>query len=134
MPELSEIIKNLFEEKKVSPAEVSRRSGVPAAQISQIINGVTKNPTWKTMIQLAGALNEPISVFAISDTIVAEQQHPFAPQPLPAEERDLLRRFRKLDDKHRLQLLEMAELYEGFCKKSGGRDEKGNDLKVSNSS
>lgn len=112
MPNLSDLVVDIFKVCNVTAAEVSRKSGVSQARISEIVSGKTTDPRWKTMVKIAGALNVSISAFAGESIVVSEPNHVYSPEPLPPEEQDLLRRFRKLDERHQQNILEMIAGYE----------------------
>ena len=49
-------IKEAIEKRGISAAELSRRSGVPAGRLSQIVSGKTPNPRSDTISKLSAAL------------------------------------------------------------------------------
>lgn len=114
MPKLSDLLVDMFKVCNVTAAEVSRKSGVSQARISEIVSGKTTDPRWKTMVKIAGALNVSISAFTGEDTVASEPTHVYPPEPLPPEEQDLLRRFRRLNERHQRNILEMIEGYEAL--------------------
>ncbi|NVN92483.1 MAG: helix-turn-helix transcriptional regulator [Desulfuromonadales bacterium] len=114
MPKLSDVISDIFKAHKVTPAEVSRRSGVSQARISEIVSGKTQNPRWDTMVKIAEALGLSVSVFENDKAIIIESNHAEAIEHLAPDEQDLLRRFRKLDERHRQNIMEMISGYEAL--------------------
>lgn len=62
---------------------------------------------------------------------VISDQHIANGYDLPPDEQELLQRFRRLDKQHRLQLLEIAVCYEGFCGESRHAEPLASDSTVS---
>jgi transcriptional regulator with XRE-family HTH domain len=59
----------IYREKKKSwsQTKLSKVSGVPQSTISEIENGIRKNPTFKTISKLAKALGESMEVMLLKE-------------------------------------------------------------------
>jgi transcriptional regulator with XRE-family HTH domain len=58
----------IYREKKGwSQTKLSKVSGVPQSTISEIENGIRKNPTFKTIQKLAKALGESMEVMLLKE-------------------------------------------------------------------
>jgi transcriptional regulator with XRE-family HTH domain len=51
----------------LSQTKLSKVSGVPQSTISEIENGIRKNPTFKTISKLAKALGESMEVMLLKE-------------------------------------------------------------------
>lgn len=114
MPSLSDKLQKLLEHRGITPAELSRASGVPQARISEIVSGKTQNPQLKTLQKLSEALNVNLSfdIPKIADTYVMTPDQNYASGLISPEDQELIRRFRKLNDRHQQSIMEMIEAYE----------------------
>ncbi len=57
---VSENIKNLVENKKITPYRLAKDAGVSNAYLSDLINGKCDNPSVEILRRLSNALNVPI--------------------------------------------------------------------------
>lgn len=61
------ILRTMRERRGLSQIELSRRSGIPQAMISEIENGVSKSPQISTMYKLAQGLRCTVDDLIIED-------------------------------------------------------------------
>lgn len=118
MTELSNKLQKLLNDRGITPAELSRTSGVSQARISEIVSGKTQNPQLKTLEKLSKVLDTDLS-FEIfishgNHDYISTPDHAYAPGLLSQEDQDLLSKFRRLDDKHRGNILEIMAGYEAL--------------------
>lgn len=73
---IAEAVKKLRDGRGWSQKELAERSGVPQKTISNIEQGVSDNPAWKTMTALAEALGVDCTVFHQPRQRSADDQNP----------------------------------------------------------
>jgi len=112
---IAERLQKALSDKGLSPAELSRRAGVPQPRLSQILSGKTPNPRWDTISKLSVHLGVP------AEWLFSGKEDTFiAPQPTVQETstdylkqkdrrlRELVFIFERLPDDDRDSLLKAA--------------------------
>ena len=62
----NELLKKLMQDKKLTPAEMEKRRGVPEQTVKNIVNGVTKNPGVENLAPICEELDIPIEYVLFS--------------------------------------------------------------------
>lgn len=124
---LGERLKEIREAKSLTLQEMAKALGISNGFLSEVERN-KKMPGGNFFISLKREYKISLDVLLGDGKADGDKAAVIAP-----EESRLLTNFRSCDEPHRLQLMEMAQLYAGFCMKSQrkGTDEKS--LKVSNS-
>lgn len=101
-----EKIKHLSKIKNISLDELSDISGVPKSTINKIINGITENPGYKTILSLSHALS--LSADEFIDLLDLDLEKP----QFSASDKTLIDKYKSLDafGKHTIDLLLEREL------------------------
>ena len=62
-------LSDLMEQKKLSPADIEKKSGLPKSTISSILTGASKNPSATTLRSIAKALDVSLE-FVLSNEVL----------------------------------------------------------------
>lgn len=116
-----EKIKELSKIKSISIEELAEISTVPKSTINKIVNGITENPGYKTILLIANALSLSADEFInLLDLDLKELK-------LNSEEENIIRKYKKLSLRGKgavTEILEYEYKYESELKKAQQEKEK----------
>jgi transcriptional regulator with XRE-family HTH domain len=99
----SQRLQNFIDEKKIKQKDMASQLGVTPTHVTNLLNG-KREPSE----QLEKLLERIIS----DNNLVSESPDPYAPGLIRPDEQNLLGMFRRLDDRHRENILEIMAGYE----------------------